>query len=248
MTITPAPAVAEALGVSRTFTSGESTVRAVRDVTLTVARGEFVAVMGPSGSGKSTLMNLLSGLDEPDAGHVTLDGVRITGSSDDEITRIRHSRMGFVFQAFNLLGSLTVEENVDLPATLGDTPLAVDPAFRAQLLRRLGITDLLQRKPGALSGGQQQRVAIARALVHRPAVVFADEPTGNLDVETGRAVLHILAEAAHDGGAGVVMVTHDPTAASAADRVVFLRNGSVVQELPRASAAAIAQTLVETVR
>ena len=242
------PAVAEAIGVSRTYRSGDVVVHAVRDVSLSVAAGEFVAVMGPSGSGKSTLMNLLSGLDDPTSGRVVLDGHGLDGLSDDAATSLRHARMGFVFQSFNLLSALTVAENIDLPATLGERPLPIDPARRAALLDRLALAGLVDRRPGELSGGQQQRVAIARALVHRPAVVFADEPTGNLDVETGRAVLDLLAETARESGAGIVMVTLDPVAASVADRVVFLRNGALVQTRPRSSAAEIARVLVETVR
>jgi putative ABC transport system ATP-binding protein len=203
-------------------------VHALRGVTLDFPVGQFTAIMGPSGSGKSTLMHLLAGLDKPSAGSVVIDGDEIAGFGDKELTRLRRDRLGFVFQAFNLVPVLTAEENILLPLTLAGRK--GDPAWVAQLIDTVGLRDRLTHRPAELSGGQQQRVAVARALVHRPAVVFADEPTGNLDSRASEEVLGLLRRAVDDLGQTVVMVTHDAEAASVADRIVVLRDGEVVHD------------------
>ena len=197
------------------------------------------AIMGPSGSGKSTLMHLLAGLDRPTSGRVLLGADDLGALTDDRLTALRRERMGFVFQSFNLFDDLSVAENIDIPFTIaGDA--RPDPSWRERLVGALGLADLMQRRPTELSGGQQQRVAIARALVHKPAVVFADEPTGNLDLATGRDVLALLSSLAPEQGCTVIMVTHDAAAASTADRVLVLADGRIVHDLPRTSADVLA--------
>ncbi len=245
MTSTP---VLQATGLRRSYQSGPSTVHAVDGIDLALDAGEFVAVMGPSGSGKSTLMHLLAGLDRPTAGRVVLDGQDLTGLDDDELTMVRRRRMGFVFQSFNLVPDLTVRENLRLPLSFERPVVRPDAAWEATLAERLGLEDLLDRLPHQLSGGQQQRVAIARALVRIPSVIFADEPTGNLDVATGRAVLGLLRQLVRDLGCTVVMVTHDATAAAYADRALFLRDGRVVDALDGAGDETIARTMLDLVR
>jgi putative ABC transport system ATP-binding protein len=199
-------------------------------VSLAFPAGEFTAIMGPSGSGKSTLMHLLAGLDSATSGSVVLDGLEIAGLDDKGRTRLRRDRLGFVFQAFNLVPVLTAEENILLPLTLAGRK--VDREWFATLVEAVGLRDRLSHRPAELSGGQQQRVAVARALIHRPAVVFADEPTGNLDSRSSEEVLGLLRRAVDDFGQTVVMVTHDAPAAAHADRVVVLRDGEVVHDGP----------------
>jgi putative ABC transport system ATP-binding protein len=203
-------------------------VHALRGISLAFPAGRFAAIMGPSGSGKSTLMHLLAGLDRPTAGSVIVDGEEIAKLDDKGRTRLRRDRLGFVFQAFNLVPVLTAEENILLPLTLaGRKP---DQEWLDRLIDTIGLRDRLTHRPAELSGGQQQRVAVARALVHRPAVVFADEPTGNLDSKSSEEVLGLLRHAVDDFGQTVVMVTHDPLAAAHADRIVVLRDGAVVHD------------------
>jgi putative ABC transport system ATP-binding protein len=217
-----------AVDLTRRYGEGATAVDALRGVSLEVRHGELIAIMGPSGSGKSTLMHILAGLDHPTAGTVTLDGDEITGLDDGELTTLRRDKLGFVFQFFNLIPVLTAEENVLLPLSIaGRRP---DPDWFARLIETVGLGDRLTHRPAELSGGQQQRVAVARALVSRPTVVFADEPTGNLDSKSSEEVLGLLRTAVDEFGQTVVMVTHDPEAASYADRLVVLRDGLVVHD------------------
>jgi putative ABC transport system ATP-binding protein len=223
-----APA-AIARGVVKVYGHGATEVRALDGADLTIPAGRLTAVMGPSGSGKSTLMHAMAGLDGVDEGSIRLGDTEITGLSEKQRTLLRRERLGFVFQSFNLVPSLTAEENITLPLRLAKR--TADPAWLGELVATLGLGDRLGHRPSELSGGQQQRVAVARALVTRPEIVFADEPTGNLDSRHGQALLTFLQRAAGDLGQTVVMVTHDPTAASFADRVVFLADGRVAGEL-----------------
>jgi putative ABC transport system ATP-binding protein len=234
----PADWAVELHGVHRRYGRGRSTVHALRGIDLTLPPRTFTAVMGPSGSGKSTFLQCAAGLDRPTSGTVHLAGTEITGMKENKLTALRRTRLGFVFQAFNLLPSLTVEQNVVLPLRLaGHRP---DRHRTAEVLAQVGLTDKARRRPGHLSGGQQQRVAIARALVTRPDVVFADEPTGALDTTTATEILALLRGAVDDHGATVVMVTHDPTAAAWADRVLFLADGELVDHLDRGTPQQIA--------
>ena len=220
--------IVTAVDVHRRYGEGDAAVHALRGVSLDIAKGRLTAVMGPSGSGKSTLMHILAGLDRPTSGTVTLDGDEITGLDDAELTRLRRDKLGFVFQFFNLIPVLTAEENVLLPLSIaGRKP---DADWLARLIDTVGLGDRLTHRPAELSGGQQQRVAVARALVSRPAVVFADEPTGNLDSRSSEEVLGLLRTAVDEFGQSVVMVTHDPEAASYADRLIVLRDGLVVHD------------------
>jgi putative ABC transport system ATP-binding protein len=224
-------AVVNARDVTRVYGEGPTAVHALRGVTLDVARSKLTAVMGPSGSGKSTLMHILAGLDRPTTGDVRIADTSIVDLEDTALTRLRREHIGFVFQFFNLLPMLTAEENIRLPLTLaGEKP---DPDFFVDLIKKVGLSDRLSHRPSELSGGQQQRVAIARALVTRPTVVFADEPTGNLDSRTGAGILELLRNSVHDYGQTLVMVTHDPLAASHADRVLFLADGEIVRDAER---------------
>jgi putative ABC transport system ATP-binding protein len=223
------PAVA-ARALTRRYGDGEPAVDALRGVSLEVPAGQFTAVMGPSGSGKSTLMHLLAGLDRPTSGSVHVGGEEISAMADRRLTKLRRTHIGFVFQSFNLLPTLTAEENVTLPLAIARVKPPAEEI--EQLLARVGLTDRRDHKPAELSGGQQQRVAIARALVTRPTVLFADEPTGNLDSASGAAVLDLLREAVALDSQTTVMVTHDPRAAAVADRVVFLADGRVVGDVP----------------
>ncbi|MFJ9081739.1 ABC transporter ATP-binding protein [Streptomyces sp. NPDC102340] len=234
---TPGLAV-ELRGVRRQYGRGAGAVHALADVDLALPRGTFTAVMGPSGSGKSTFLQCAAGLDRPSAGSVHLGGTEITGMSENRLTELRRSRLGFVFQAFNLLPSLTVEQNVLLPLRLAGR--RQDRRRAAAMLAQVGLADKARRRPGELSGGQQQRVAVARALVTSPDVVFADEPTGALDTGTAAEVLGLLRNAVDHLGATVVMVTHDPAAAAWADRVLFLADGAFADSLERGSAEQIA--------
>lgn len=236
--------VARCTDLTRLFGADGATVAAVDRISAEFRRGELTAVVGPSGSGKSTLMYLLAGLDEPTWGDIELDGHALAGFDEAQLAALRHERMGFIFQSFNLLPGLSAIENIRLPETLGRRRREHDAIWEAELIARLGLTELLERRPHELSGGQQQRVAIARALAHRPAVVFADEPTGNLDLATGGEVLSLLTELVHDSGCGIIMVTHDPVAASSADRVLSIRDGHLVAELGRASAAEISAIML----
>ncbi|MFF9014930.1 ABC transporter ATP-binding protein [Streptomyces sp. NPDC014870] len=231
----------ELTGVRRQYGRGAGAVHALRGIDLALPHGSFTAVMGPSGSGKSTFLQCAAGLDRPTAGSVRLGGTEITGMSENRLTELRRSRLGFVFQAFNLLPSLTVEQNVLLPMRLaGQRP---DRSRAAEVLGQVGLGDKGARRPSELSGGQQQRVALARALVTRPDVVFADEPTGALDTTTAAEVLALLRSAVDRLGATVVMVTHDPVAAAHADRVLFLADGAIADTLPRTSPARIADRM-----
>ena len=240
----PAPvssAAVRATGLTKVYGSGEARVVALAGVDVTFDRGGFTAIMGPSGSGKSTLMHCLAGLDSATAGHVFLGDTELTGLRDDELTRLRRDRIGFVFQAFNLLPVLDARENIVLPMQLaGRRP---DPAWYDAVIARLGLRERLRHRPSELSGGQQQRVAIARALLPRPDVVFADEPTGNLDSRAGAEVLDLLRSSVRETGQTVVMVTHDPTAASYADRVVLLADGRPAGEIERPTAASVLEAL-----
>ena len=231
---------ARARALTKTYGHAGAEVHALRDVDLDIHRGQFTAVMGPSGSGKSTLMHLLAGLDAPTSGEVWLGPLEIGRMPDAQLTLVRRRRVGFVFQSFNLVPTLDVRGNLLLPFELdGRRPDIKEQAFIDELVSSLGLTDRLTHRPHELSGGQQQRVAIARALATRPEVVFADEPTGNLDSKTGRDVLSLLRSASDRHGQTIVMVTHDPIAASYADRVVVLGDGRVVADRPRSTAEEI---------
>ncbi len=228
MTTTTPPAV-RAQGVRKSYGKDETAVTALAGVSLDVPTGQMLAVMGPSGSGKSTLMHCLAGLDTVDQGSIEIGGTQVVGLGDKQITQLRRDRIGFVFQQFNLLPTLTAGENITLPLDIaGKKP---DQAWYDEVVNAVGLADRLHHRPSELSGGQQQRVACARALVTRPDVVFADEPTGNLDSRSGAEVLSFLQASARDRGQTVVIVTHDPIAAGYADRVVFLADGLIVDEM-----------------
>ena len=228
MTDPTSPAIVSTTELSRVYGEGETAVHALRGVSVGFPAGQFAAIMGPSGSGKSTLMHLLAGLDRPSSGSVVVDGSELSTLDDKGLTRLRRDRLGFVFQAFNLVPVLTAEENIVLPLTLaGRKP---DKEWHDTLIAAVGLGDRLTHRPSELSGGQQQRVAVARALIHRPAVVFADEPTGNLDSKSSDEVLALLRQAVDDFGQTVVMVTHDAHAASVADRIVVLSDGRIVHD------------------
>jgi putative ABC transport system ATP-binding protein len=242
---TPAPAqqgtVVQATDITRRYGEGATAVDALRGVSLGVTAGELVAVMGPSGSGKSTLMHILAGLDKPTGGTVEIAGTEITTLDDRKLTRLRRQHIGFVFQFFNLLPMLTAEENVVLPLTIaGEKP---DRGWLDGLLSETGIADRSTHRPAELSGGQQQRVALARALVTRPTILFADEPTGNLDSKTGGEILELLRRSVDTYGQTTVMVTHEPRAAVIADRILFLADGLIVQELKDASQAQVLEVI-----
>ncbi len=223
--------VIEAKLVSKQYRMGEIVVDALKDVALAVDKGEFVAIMGPSGSGKSTLLHLLGGLDDPTSGEIMLSGQRISNLSDKEVTIIRRRSVGFIFQFYNLVPTLTAEENVALPLLIDGRKSGTYQQKVGQLMELVGLADRKKHKPDQLSGGQQQRVAIARAFVNDPQIVLADEPTGNLDSKSGTAILELLRHSASELNQSIVMVTHDPRAASYADSVVFLKDGLIVQRL-----------------
>ena len=223
--------VLEAKQVKKQYQMGEVTVSALGGVNIVVNKGEFVAIMGPSGSGKSTLLHLFGGLDGASDGEITLAGQPLSKLSDNEITIVRRRKIGFIFQFYNLLPTLTAEENVGLPLLIDGQSLDKHKDKIAKLLDLVGLGDRKPHKPDQLSGGQQQRVAIARAFVNDPEIVLADEPTGNLDSKSGTAILELLRRTCDELGATIVMVTHDPRAASFADRVVFLKDGNIVREL-----------------
>ncbi len=231
MTTTPvAAAVAASMDNGyKDYGMGEMAVRALDGVSVQMARGEFTAIMGPSGSGKSTLLHTLAGLDRLTAGKSTIANVTITELSEAQVTEIRRNHIGFIFQAFNLIPSLTAKENITLPLDIAGTK--VDPAWFDEIIGILGLGDRLTHLPAELSGGQQQRVAVARALVARPEIIFADEPSGNLDSKSGAELLGFMRRAVKEFGQTIVMVTHDPTAASYADRILFLEDGKIVDEM-----------------
>jgi putative ABC transport system ATP-binding protein len=237
-------ALVTATDVTRRYgVDGDVCVKALRGVSLDVASGKLTAVMGPSGSGKSTLMHILAGLDRPNEGEVTIAGTDITDLDDTALTKLRREHVGFIFQFFNLLPMLTAEENVVLPIKLaGDKP---DREWVSELTTRVGLSDRLSHRPSELSGGQQQRVAIARALVSRPTVMFADEPTGNLDSTTSGEILELLRDSVTSLGQTTVMVTHDAHAAEIADRVLFLADGLIVKDMDQSTAHDILEAMEE---
>lgn len=217
-----------AVNLTRTFEVGETTVEALRGIDLVVVKGQFVALVGPSGSGKSTFLNLVGGLDRPTEGELWVDGVELGASEEKVLTEHRRHRVGFVFQSFNLLPRLTALENVALPLMFLGVLERERLARARELLAEVGLEERLEHRPTQLSGGEQQRVAIARALVSQPAIILADEPTGNLDTTTGAEIMHLLRHLNHDQGVTLLLVTHDPEAAAFADRVVQLRDGQLV--------------------
>jgi putative ABC transport system ATP-binding protein len=226
--------VVVATDVVRRYGEGDAAVDALRGVSAEFPRGQFAAIMGPSGSGKSTFMHILAGLDNPTSGSVKIDGIEIVGLDDKSLTRLRRDKVGFVFQFFNLLPMLTAQENIELPLSIAGRK--ADEEWERSLLDAVGLTNRVTHRPSELSGGQQQRVAIARALLSRPAVVFADEPTGNLDSKTSTDILALMRRAADEFGQTIVMVTHDPRAAAIADRVLFLTDGEISRDAGRMTA------------
>jgi putative ABC transport system ATP-binding protein len=234
-------AVVTARGVTRVYGEGDTAVQALRGVDLDVERGRLTGVMGPSGSGKSTLMHIMAGLDKPTEGDVTIDGTSIGDLSDTELTKLRRKHIGFIFQFFNLLPMLTAEENIVLPLELGGAKL--DKDWVDSVIERVGLSDRRTHRPAELSGGQQQRVAIARALISRPTVVFADEPTGNLDSTTSQEILDLLRESVETLGQTFVMVSHDPKATAISDRTLFLADGCIVEELGKTTAHEVLETM-----
>jgi len=227
-------AAASARGLTKIYSTGDTQVLALDNVDVDFGAGHFTAIMGPSGSGKSTLMHCMAGLDRPSSGSVTIGGLDISNASEKELTLLRRDRLGFIFQAFNLVPTLTAIENITLPMDLAGTK--PDKKWVGDVIRTVGLTDRLKHRPNELSGGQQQRVAVARALASRPQIVFADEPTGNLDSTTGAQILAFMRHAVRELGQTIVMVTHDAVAASYSDRVVFLSDGKAVDEMPQPTA------------
>ncbi|MGW7680737.1 ABC transporter ATP-binding protein [Kribbella sp. NPDC054772] len=233
--------VVRAADIVRVYGEGDTAVRALRGVSVQIEPGQLTAVMGPSGSGKSTLMHILAGLDRPTSGSVRIDGTEITTLGDDALTKLRRQHIGFIFQFFNLLPMLSARDNIVLPLTIaGEKP---DPEYFDDLVERVGLTDRLGHRPAELSGGQQQRVAIARALVSRPTVIFADEPTGNLDSRTSGEILTLMRSSVEKYGQTTVMVTHDARAAAMADRVLYLADGEIVKETGRSDQHEILQII-----
>jgi putative ABC transport system ATP-binding protein len=237
--------ILETQSLCKQYQMGEVTVHALDGVDFCVEGGEFVAIMGPSGSGKSTLLHLLGGLDFPSSGEVFLNGQPLSSLNDDQLTRLRRRKVGFIFQFYNLLPTLTAAENVSLPLMIDGQPLAQHRAYIDKLLQWVDLAERAGHRPDQLSGGQQQRVAIARAFVNQPEIVLADEPTGNLDSRTGTAILELLKKTCRELNATVLMVTHDPRAASYADRVVFLRDGKIVHQLKNDGPAVSIQLITE---
>jgi putative ABC transport system ATP-binding protein len=236
-------AIVTAADVRRRYGEGDAAVNALAGVSVGFERGRFSAIMGPSGSGKSTLMHILAGLDRPTSGTVTLDGTELTNLDDADLTKLRRDKLGFVFQFFNLIPVLTAEENMLLPLSIAG--VKPDPEWVERLIETIGLSDRRTHRPSELYGGQQQRVAVARALASKPAVVFADEPTGNLDSKSSEEVLRLLRQAVDDFGQSVVMVTHDPEAASYADRLIVLRDGLVVHDAEAGSADQVIELMKE---
>ena len=236
-------ALVSASGLVRRFGEGSSAVDALRGVTLDIEAGRMTAIMGPSGSGKSTLMHLLAGLDAPTEGSIVLDGVEISELSEKKLTQLRRDTIGFVFQFFNLLPMLTAEENVTLPLSIAGRK--IDAEWLDTLLDEVGIDDRRDHRPSELSGGQQQRVAVARALVTKPKVIFADEPTGNLDSSSSKDVLSLMRRAVDEWGQTIVMVTHDAGAAALADRILFIADGRIVRDLEESTAAEVLAAMQE---
>jgi putative ABC transport system ATP-binding protein len=238
--------VVSAHELTRRYGEGDTAVQALCGISLDVTRGELTAVMGPSGSGKSTLMHILAGLDRPTSGEVTIAGTKISELGDTELTKLRREHIGFVFQFFNLLPMLTAEENILLPLSIAGEK--ADEAWLEELLKKTGLAGRRSHRPSELSGGEQQRVAITRALVSRPTVVFADEPTGNLDSRTSGEILELMRDSVESLGQTTVMVTHDARAASIADRILFLDDGAIVHDLPRSDPHVVIQTMEELSR
>ncbi len=232
---------ARSVDAHKHYGSGDTEVRALDGVTVTFDRGEFTAVMGPSGSGKSTLMHCMAGLDDLTSGQVFIGETELGSLNERHLTLLRRHEVGFVFQAYNLVPTLTAEENITLPQRLGRIP--VDQAWVDEVVTAVGLTDRLSHRPNELSGGQQQRVAVARALAGRPEIIFADEPTGNLDSRTGAEILQFMRDVVDRYGQTIVMVTHDPNAAAYADRVIFLADGRIVQELADPTADQVLDTM-----
>ncbi len=233
--------VVTATDVTRRYGQGETAVDALRGVSLQIERAKLTAVMGPSGSGKSTLMHILAGLDKPTSGSVTVAGEEITTMDDNDLTLLRRRHIGFVFQFYNLLPMLNAEENVKLPLSVAGED--VDEAWFTELVTKIGIAQRLKHRPSEMSGGQQQRVAVARSLVSRPTVVFADEPTGNLDSKSGAEILQLLRDSCDSYGQTIVMVTHDPGAASVADRILYIADGQIVLDQTGASPVEVRETM-----
>jgi putative ABC transport system ATP-binding protein len=238
--------VVQASEITRVYGEGETAVHALNGCSLDVAHGDLTAVMGPSGSGKSTMMHILAGLDRPTSGTVRIEGSDITKLNDNELTKLRRQHIGFIFQFFNLLPMLTAEENIRLPLELAGGK--VDGAWVEEVIKRTGLDERRTHRPSELSGGQQQRVAIARALASKPTVIFADEPTGNLDSSTSGEILDLLRDMAANFGQTIVMVTHDARAAAIADRILFLADGCIVKELRGASQGEIVAAMDEVAR
>jgi putative ABC transport system ATP-binding protein len=235
--------VVSAEALTRRYGDGETAVDALRGVSLDVPKGALTAVMGPSGSGKSTLMHILAGLDKPTSGEVRIAGTEISELNDNDLTKLRREHIGFIFQFFNLLPMLTAEENIRLPLEIaGRTP---DPDWYRELIAKVGLGDRLKHRPSEMSGGQQQRVAVARALASRPTVMFADEPTGNLDSATSAEILELMRALVDSFGQTTLMVTHDPHAAAIADRVLFLADGEIVRDLDTCDAHTVIATMEE---
>jgi putative ABC transport system ATP-binding protein len=241
--VSASEAVVKAVELTRRYGQGETAVDALSGVSLEIEGGKLTAVMGPSGSGKSTLMHILAGLDMPTSGTVTIAGEEITSMDDNQLTHLRRRHIGFVFQFYNLLPMLTAEENVKLPLSVAGQK--VDEAWFNELMEKVGLTDRLRHRPSELSGGQQQRVAVARSLVARPTVVFADEPTGNLDTKASAEILELLRSTSVAYGQTIVMVTHDPRAAAVADRIIYLLDGRLVLDRASSSEAEILKTMNE---
>jgi putative ABC transport system ATP-binding protein len=237
----PGP-VAEARDLVKVYGQGDAEVRALDGVSVDFLQGQLTAIMGPSGSGKSTLMHCMAALDTPSSGSVVVDGVQVGGLKDKALTRLRRDRIGFIFQSFNLVPTLTAAENITLPLDIAGTK--VDQSWYDTVIETVGLRARLKHKPNELSGGQQQRVACARALVSRPAIVFADEPTGNLDSSASAEILAFLRRSVDEFGQTIVMVTHEPSAAAYADRVVFLADGRIVGELQDPTAATVLEQMV----
>jgi putative ABC transport system ATP-binding protein len=233
--------VVSATELTRCYGEGDAAVQALQGVSLGIPKAQFAAVMGPSGSGKSTLMHIMAGLDQPTAGQISIDGIELTELNDKKLTLLRREHIGFIFQFFNLLPMLTAEENIRLPLQIAGRK--IDDDWVDRVIDRVGLSDRRKHRPSELSGGQQQRVAIARALISQPTVIFADEPTGNLDTTTGNEILALLREAVDETQQTTVMVTHDATAAATADRVLFLEDGRIVRDMPKPERSDIMATM-----